>query len=1026
MPGIDPGVACHKLNIDPRFKPYRQRQRRFAPERNKIISDEIDRLLEVGFIREVWCPTWVSNVVVVRKKNGKWRVCVDYSNLNKACPKDCYPLPKIDQLVNATTGCERLSFLDAYSGYNQIPMAPEDQEKTAFISERGLYCYTVMPFGLTNAGGAYQRLVNRMFKDLLGKTMEVYIDDMVVKSKHRKNHIEHLREAFEILRQYGMRLNPTKCAFGVSSGQFLGHLVSKRGIEPNPEKVEAIVQMRDPETKEDIQVLTGRIAALSRFISRLTDRCKPFFRALKNKQANFWGPEQSEVLAKLKKYLSGRQFLSVPRDGEPLCVYLAKSDVATSTALFREEGYRQEPIAYTSRSLLDAETRYSSSEKVILALVTAKRKLRQYFEGHSITVYTNLPIHAILSKPDTSGRMAKWAIELSEFGITYKPRSALKGQALADFLVEGHFPASIPEISWKDPFWEMHVDGASNFSGAGAGILLQSSEDVQIECAVHLNFPASNNVAEYEALVMGLTLAKKLRIRRLQVYSDSQLVVNLSNDDYAAKDRRTSSYQDLVRDLMRGFEQLSLVKVPREKNSRADELAKAASGCTEVINIVKIEVLEGPSIEGNKPRRQVMAVDSVPNDWRGQIVNYLEFGIQPDDPIEARKLRMKAVRYLVIEDELFKRSFSGPHLRCLGPSQARLVLEEIQEGSCGAHLGGRTLSHKILSQGYYWPYLLREAEQYAKKCKQCQRHAPVSHSPAEELHALSGPWPFARWGMDIVGPLPTAPGGLKYALLATDYHTKWFEADSYATITGETVATFTWRNIICRFGILRYIICDNGTQFNNQKCRAFCNRHGITLRFSSRSYPQGNGQAEITDRTIFDGVKRRLERKRGKWSEELQHVLWAYRTTRRKPTDETPYALTYGMEAVIPTKIILPTVRTLTVEKGDNEEQIARHLDLLDERRDAAAIHLANYQNQVARYFNKGVRPRAFRVGEFVLKRVVEDIKDHGAGKFKPVWEGPYQITEVYSKGAYRLRNIDTGRALPRPWNAIYLKKYYS
>ncbi|XP_024195734.1 uncharacterized protein LOC112198869 [Rosa chinensis] len=407
--------------------------------------------------------------------------------------------------------------------------------------------------------------------------------------------------------------------------------------------------------------------------------------------------------------------------------------------------------------------------------------------------------------------MAKWAIELSEFDITYKPRSALKGQALADFLVEGHFPASIPEISWQDPFWEMHVDGASNFSGAGAGILLQSSEDVQIECAVHLNFPASNNVAEYEALVTGLTLAKKLRIRRLQVYSDSQLVVSLSNDDYAAKDRRMSSYQDLVRDLMRGFEQLSLVKVPREKNSRADELAKAASGCTEVINIVKIEVLEGPSIEGNKPQRQVMAVDSVPNDWRGQIVNYLEFGIQPDDPIEARKLRMKAVRYLVVEDELFKRSFSEPHLRCLGPSQARLVLKEIHEGSCRAHLGGRTLAHKILSQGYYWPYLSREAEQYAKKCQQCQRHAPVSHSPAEELHALSGPRPFARWGMDIVGPLPTAPGGFKYALLATDYHTKWVEADSYATITGETVATFTWRNIICRFGIPRYIICDNGT-----------------------------------------------------------------------------------------------------------------------------------------------------------------------------------------------------------------------
>ena len=169
-----------------------------------------------------------------KKKNGKWRVCIDFTNLNKACPKDSYPLPKIDQLVDATAGYERMSFLDAYSGYNQIKMSEKDRIHTAFITERGLYCYKVMPFGLKNAGATYRRLTNRMFSKHIGKKVEAYIDDMVIKSKKLKDHVSDMEEIFGIFRKFRMKLNPLKCTFGVSSRQLLGHIISKRGIEPNP------------------------------------------------------------------------------------------------------------------------------------------------------------------------------------------------------------------------------------------------------------------------------------------------------------------------------------------------------------------------------------------------------------------------------------------------------------------------------------------------------------------------------------------------------------------------------------------------------------------------------------------------------------------------------------------------------------------------------------------------------------------------------------------------------------------------
>ena len=281
MQGISTSITAHCLNIDPRYRPIRQKQRTFAPERNQAIAAEVTKLMAAGFISEVTYPDWLSNVVLVKKSNGKWRMCVDFTDLNKACPKDSYPLPRIDLLVDSTAGYEMLSFMDAFSGYNQILMNETDQQHTSFITDRGLYCYKVMPFGLKNAGATYQRLVNAMFQNQVGRNVEVYVDDMLVKSKQASDHLMDLRETFSALRKYGMKLNPEKCAFGVGSGKFLGYMVSRRGIEANPEKIQAILDMQPPKGIKEVQRLTGRIVALNRFISRATDKCLPFFKTLK-------------------------------------------------------------------------------------------------------------------------------------------------------------------------------------------------------------------------------------------------------------------------------------------------------------------------------------------------------------------------------------------------------------------------------------------------------------------------------------------------------------------------------------------------------------------------------------------------------------------------------------------------------------------------------------------------------------------------------------------------------------------------
>ena len=213
----------------------------------------------------------------MKKKTRKWRVCVDFIDLNKAYPKDPFPMPRIDQLVDATVGHHRMSFLDAFQEYHQIPLALDDQEKTTFVIPIGNYHYKVMPFGLKNAGSTYQQMMTKMFEPQLGRSIEVYIDDMVVKSKVVSEHVGDLANIFEILRKHKLCLNASKCSFGVGSGMFLGYMVTYRGIEVNLDQIKAINSLQPSQNPKKVQKLTGMMAALNWFISRSADRCRPFF-----------------------------------------------------------------------------------------------------------------------------------------------------------------------------------------------------------------------------------------------------------------------------------------------------------------------------------------------------------------------------------------------------------------------------------------------------------------------------------------------------------------------------------------------------------------------------------------------------------------------------------------------------------------------------------------------------------------------------------------------------------------------------
>ncbi|XP_024026071.1 uncharacterized protein K02A2.6-like [Morus notabilis] len=586
------------------------------PERYEALKEEVDKLINNGFIRESHYPRWVSNPVLVIKPNGNWRTCVDFSDLNKACPKDGFPFPRIDQLVDATAGHEMLSFMDAYSGYNQIPMHPADEEHTSFITDRGLYCYKGQP-------------------------------------------------------------------------------------------------------------------------SRQTSR------------ENVW------------------------------------------------------------------------------------------------------------------------------------PAPAASGE---------------DEVTK----WKLYVDGASSENGSGAGVLLISPECHKITSAVRFKFKASNKDAEYEALIAGLRLASHLKIERLSVFSDSQLVVAQVKEEYQARGEKMGAYLRKVKEEFVKFKNYEILQIPRTENVNADALTKLAfSRESDTLGVVPIEELERPTIE-EKVKALIVRVGE---SWMTPLIQYLMDAQLPNDKDEARRIRDRAARYLLYDGLLYRRGYSTLLQRCLDEAEAQKVLHEIHEGICGNHTGGQSLALKVLRQGYYWPTLKKDAFQYARRCDKCQRYATIPRAPLEHLTSILSPWPFAKWGVDLIGLLHLAPGGFKFAIVAVDYYTKWTEAKALATTTEAACTKFMWDYIVCRFGVLHSIVSDNGKQFDNASTRRFCDGLGFQKDFSAPIHPQSNGQVEAVNKILKYTLKKKLDDLKGKWAEELPKVLWAYRTMSQTTTGETPFSMAYGVKAVLPIEI---------------------------------------------------------------------------------------------------------------------------
>jgi ribonuclease HI len=558
-------------------------------------------------------------------------------------------------------------------------------------------------------------------------------------------------------------------------------------------------------------------------------------------------------------------------------------------------------------------------------MLVASKKLCHFFQAHKVVVMTSFPLRAILYNPNATGNIAKWAAELAEFQLDFQPRHAIKSQVLADFIIEwtppsctpgGPDPAPDPTPAehrgpiFTEPHWTLFFDGSARQQSAGAGVVLADPRGNQLQYVVRLECKATNNMAEYEALIFGLFTTLSLGVRQLLVKGDSQLIIKQVRGECSCNDPRLTAYLLHVRRLEKDFTTLELQHVPRADNSATDDLSQRASTRAPMTEgaferqllrptaqpagldeggetgtskpAVPVASQDPPKVvcalgDSADPLAPQSAAQSGPDAWISEIRDYLKENILPEDHVSVERIMRLAKRYTMVEGGLYRRGANDIIMRCITQEEGHELLTEIHGGECGSHSSSRTLVGKAFWHGFYWPTALQDAAELVKSCEACQYLAKQIHTPAQAMQMIPPSWSFAVWGVDILGPFPRASVGTGTSLSPLTKFTKWPEATPVVSITQGAAIAFL-KSIVCRFEVPSRIITDNGTQFTSQVFQEYCEGIDTRLYFASVAHPRSNEQVERANAEILRGLKTRtydcLKKHGANWVSELPSVLW--------------------------------------------------------------------------------------------------------------------------------------------------------
>lgn len=917
------------------------------PQMQKIeINKKLVKMLDEGIIKESNSP-WNSPAILVEKKSEsgekKWRLVIDFRKLNDISKGDSFPIPNINEILDQLGGAKYFSTLDLASGYHQLLMAEEDREKTAFSTDSNHYEWIRMPMGLKNSGRTFQRLMNMVLSGLIGEDCFVYLDDIVVYGKNLLDHNEKMSRVLERLKHFNLKLQPEKCKFLRKEVIYLGHLITGNGIKPDPAKISCVENYPKLKTGKDVKSFLGLVGYYRRFIDNFATIAKPLTQLLRKNVPFNWSTKCQEAFDKLKEILVSPTILQYPDFEKEFIITTDSSGYAISAILSQGEIGKDLPVAYASRTMNDAETRYSTSEQEMLAVVWGVQQYRPYVWGRKFKIVTDhRALMWIFSVKDPTSRLFRWKIRLAEYHYEVIHKKG-KMNSNADALSRIRLPETNVNVVTRAKAKLIEITGNDDH------------EEIRDNRNIKPRIKNKNNLKEN--LRPGVW-EKEFSISNTQVQNKVHLIAPNANilDQLTDHNVREPDMGEVVhRTKNKKNDFYLVVKDPENADIHFENLFSALNTLKLLLNeknITEVGLISSKSTFENMDISRVKRI--IENIFEASNIEFIIY----------------VYEILELTDE----------------DQIKKIITELHYTKIGGHIGVNRLEKRI-KQFYEFRNMRKKIEEIVLNCEECQKNKITRKTKMPLVITTTAKHPFEKIAMDIVGPLPETYLGNKYLLTCQDDLTKYAEAIPLPNQEADTIAKAFVKFIILKHSSPESILTDNGSNFVSKLFQNTCKLLGIKRNMISPYHPESNGALERTHRTFKEFLRAYINNERDNWDEMIQYGVYVFNTTPHTSTSYSPHELLYGMKPNLPNAL---KGKVQTIYNYDD------YIYELKYRMQKA--HCLARENQIKNkerskdHYDKKANQDEFKVGQLVL---MENCCVTGQGrKLQPLYTGPYEIID--------------------------------
>lgn len=1005
---IDTGCAA------PIRQPLRRTPRGFEGEEEKNLKAQLD----AGVVRPSSSP-WASPVVLCRKSDSTVRWCLDYRRLNDCTKKDAYPLARIDMCLDSLGGVQYFSTLDLQSGYWQIPMEESDIPKTAFITKYGLYEYTKMPFGLSNAPATFQRCMELVFRGLQWKTLLIYLDDVIILSKDIDEGLDRLEEALARLENAGLKLKPSKCKLLQSEVLYLGHVISRDGLKPNPKLIESVKNAEPPRNQKEVQQFHGLCNYYRKFIEHYSDLAYPLTQ-LTGKNVPFeWSAEAQRSFDALKTALCTAPVLSYPREVGLLILDTDASDVGIGSVLSQIQDGEEKPLAYGSKKLSKQQARYCVTRRELLAIVVFLAEFRHWLLGGKFLIRTDhSSLRWLMNFKEPQGQLARWLEYIQEYDFDIVHRAGKKHQN-ADALSRMSENSDCAAYTQRVKLADLPCGGCKTCQKRQDE---WATFDEEVDDIVPLTNKCRQVTTRRQKMKAQKLSADKANGPADQASQAATKNSNIADKNTSAEDKQsgTPKTKQTVKSKEKGADKAQNPETQsagREERAQRPQVTRA----NPADNRQQADGLIPPSADNQQGSASHPNVDNSWVDGYTQealqllqredsdlkpIFEWLAQGSKPDRDVAASYSpatrsywlnfeQIEQVAGVLYYKWLDPDAKKPPHYRLLVPKKTRQeVLNLCHNNILGAHLGiNKTVDR--MKQRYHWYKMGEEVKVHIRTCRQCCQNRQPYRKFKAALASFRVGYPLDRVGIDILGPLPTSGRGNKYILVIADYFTRWVEAYALPEQTAETVAHTIVHEFVCRFGTPLEIHSDQGRNFESALFREVCRLLEITKTRSSPYHPQSNGLVERFNRTLASMIRCQIENNLTDWDLHIPLLTAAYRSTVHPATGFSPNFLMFGRELNLPTDLVFPRPRQEVPQ--DLPEYVVALQERLHSCFELARQTLKESAERQKRVHDTRVIQQQYEPGSLVYKR------HHNRKKLETPWVGPYVIKKSIGDCLYQI-----------------------